>query len=99
MTSHNEHEFVESVTTIRKRLGMSQSDIAYRMTQLGHPWHQTTVAKVEAKDRGLRLGEAMSLSALFGVPLPESPQTERRAQLAHEIEELVRRVKKLASEL
>lgn len=99
MKFHNEAAYVDAVAEARKQAGLSQANVAHWMTGHGHDWHQTTAAKVEAKDRGLRLGEAMSLSALLGVPLPESPQAERRAQIAGEIEQLVQQVKKLASEL
>jgi chromosome segregation ATPase len=39
------------------------------MKAYGYDWHQTTVGRIEAAQRPLRLNEAVDLAALFGVSL------------------------------
>lgn len=53
----------------RKILGLTQTDLANRMT--GHRWHQQTVQRVESDDRPLRLTEAFDLAAIFGIQVTE----------------------------
>jgi transcriptional regulator with XRE-family HTH domain len=40
----------------------SQGAVAARMRQLGHDWHQTTVSKVETRQRPVSLREAYDLA-------------------------------------
>ena len=57
---------------IRVRLDLSQRDVAQVMADrhnLG--WHQTTVAKVEAGDRPVRVSEALALADVLGVHVDE----------------------------
>lgn len=41
------------------------------MKELGHPMHQTTVAKLEKGERPVRVDEAFGLARLLDVRLPE----------------------------
>jgi hypothetical protein len=41
------------------------------MADLGHPFHQATVYKVETGSRSVRVEEAISLALVFGVTLGE----------------------------
>ena len=51
---------------------MPQSHIALVLKLLyGHQWHQTTVAKVEAGERPVKLTEAVAVSYVLGVPLDQ----------------------------
>lgn len=67
----------------RERAGLSQTELAKRMSTLGFRWHQATVYKVESGDRPVKLGEALALENMLQVPLreltapPESFQAER----------------------
>lgn len=56
---------------LRAELGWSQEEVARRMAAFGYDWHQTTVGRIEAAQRPLRLNEAVSLAALFDVPLTQ----------------------------
>jgi transcriptional regulator with XRE-family HTH domain len=53
----------------RERQQVSQASLADSLTYHGVPWHQTTVAKVEAGERPIRLAEATALARLLGIPL------------------------------
>lgn len=52
---------------LRQRSGWSQSDMAGQMGARGWPWHQQTVARVEAGLRPLRLGELADVATIFGL--------------------------------
>lgn len=56
------------ITEARKQLGMNQTELA---ALLGRPFNQTTVSRVEAGTRPLRLSEALVLADAFDVSLPE----------------------------
>jgi transcriptional regulator with XRE-family HTH domain len=47
------------------------------MDLLGHPWHQTTVAKLEGGKRPIRVDEAVALADIFGVDLEQLVQLRR----------------------
>lgn len=55
----------------RTALGWSQQRLTDELVKLGYPWHQTTVAKVEAGQRRLSLGEATALARVLGGSLAE----------------------------
>lgn len=65
----NETQFIENVRLHRGTRGWSQEQLAQRLTAAGYPFRQQTVLKVENGQRPLRLGEAIALSALFGVSI------------------------------
>jgi transcriptional regulator with XRE-family HTH domain len=56
---------------LRKERGWSQDDLARRMEELGWPMHQTTVAKLEAGKRPIRLNEVAHLAMLYGLKLSD----------------------------
>lgn len=60
-----EELFAAAVRRYREELGISQGELARRMTAQGYAWHQTTVARTESGDRPARLGEAVALSAIL----------------------------------
>lgn len=55
----------------RTSLLLSQAELAARMSELGQPWHQTTVAKTERAERELRYPELVALAQVLSVPLVE----------------------------
>ena len=64
--------FGRRVREERERSGMPQSHIALVLKlSYGHQWHQTTVAKVEAGERPVKLAEAVAVSYVLGVPLDQ----------------------------
>lgn len=77
---------------LREERGWSQSDLARRLSELGLDLHQTTIAKMEAGRRPLRVSEAVAVAqafklpanALFWLPVPGEPfrLAEAREDLA-----------------
>lgn len=49
----------------RRRVGMSQEDLARALTALGFPCHQQTVLKIERGSRPLKLAEAHAIAEVF----------------------------------
>lgn len=62
-----EQAIAEKLKALRNLAGLSQPDLAERMTGKGHSWHQSTVWKVEHGTRHVRLGELADLAAILGV--------------------------------
>lgn len=57
------------VRDLRKSVGMTQTELAERMTELGADWGRTTVAKLEAGRReSVSVGELLALALLFDIP-------------------------------
>ena len=59
--------FGETVRTLRRARGWSQEDLARKMTDAGHPMHQTTLAKLESGIRPTSVDELVALGALLNV--------------------------------
>jgi transcriptional regulator with XRE-family HTH domain len=51
----------------RQREPLSQAELAQRMTEIGHPMHQTAIAKIETGDRAVSLADALALAAALSV--------------------------------
>lgn len=65
----DEH-FGKRVKAEREYRGWSQADMAKLLSDKGiHPMHPTTVAKIEAGDRSVRINEAVGIADLFEVSL------------------------------
>ncbi|MGA7418614.1 MAG: helix-turn-helix transcriptional regulator [Acidimicrobiales bacterium] len=60
-----------SIRRLRQAHGWSQEQLARAMSDAGFKWIQTTVAKTEAAERPIRLGEMIGLARLFGVEAHE----------------------------
>lgn len=54
----------------REKLGLTQDEIAAAMTARGHRMRQSTVAKIEAAQRPVRVNEAVALAAVLHADLP-----------------------------
>ena len=68
-----EREFGRRMRTLRKSLPRrnTQEAVVSRMRQAGHDWHQTTLSKVEAGQRGVSLNEAYCLALILGAHLSD----------------------------
>jgi transcriptional regulator with XRE-family HTH domain len=53
--------------SLRRDRGWSQAETARRMDPYGYSWVQSTVGRIEAGKRPLRLNEVVHVAALFGV--------------------------------
>jgi transcriptional regulator with XRE-family HTH domain len=54
---------------LREGEQMSQAALAAMMTERGHPWHQSTVYRVETGKQAATFGEAVSLAEILRVPV------------------------------
>jgi len=86
-TDDVEGTFRRGVRTWRELHGWSQSELAQRMAERGHPFHQATVYKLEDGQRPTRLAEAVALAEVLEVPLahligPDAPERVARFELA-----------------
>lgn len=65
----DEH-FGKTIRARREQRGWSQADMAKMLLDRGvDPMHSTTVAKIEAGDRSVRINEAVGIADLFDVSL------------------------------
>jgi transcriptional regulator with XRE-family HTH domain len=55
----------------RKRAGLTQQELAHRMTLAGYKMHQTTIAKIEAGERTVSIGEGFTLAEVLGVDVAD----------------------------
>jgi transcriptional regulator with XRE-family HTH domain len=62
-----EELFGRRVKALRAAKGLTQDELAQRMTDHGHPMHQTTVAKLESAIRPTNVGEINAIAAILGV--------------------------------
>lgn len=66
----SDHLFGERVKRARADRSWSQADMAKLLADKGvQPMHATTVAKIEAGDRSVRINEAVGIADLLGVSL------------------------------
>lgn len=63
-----ERIMVEKFRTLREERGWSQVELSERLADFGIDMHQTTIAKLEAGKRPLRVSEMFGLSHVFGMP-------------------------------
>jgi transcriptional regulator with XRE-family HTH domain len=56
---------------LRLARSWSQEEVAVRMTAYGYDFHQTTIAKIEAAQRPLRVRELADFAALYGVEVQD----------------------------
>lgn len=62
----SEIAFANNVQALRKAEDLTQSDLAGRMRSVGLSYaNQTTVSRIESKDRAVRLAEAEALAHIF----------------------------------
>lgn len=65
-----DEQFGKTVKAQREQRGWSQADMAKMLSDKGiQPMHPTTVAKIEAGDRSVRINEAVGIADLFEVSI------------------------------
>lgn len=72
-----------NLRALREQRGISQSELARQMSERGHPWHQSTVARVQQGTQQLRAAELMDLAEILHTSVdrftwtqPEAGETE-----------------------
>lgn len=68
VSSRVEENFATNLREYRETQGVSQEELARRMTARGFGFSQATVWKIEQNKRPVRLGEATALAAALQVP-------------------------------
>lgn len=61
-----DEKLADRVREVRESLGLSQSELADRMTARGHNFQQQTVNRIEAGNRKVTYGEAVDLAISMG---------------------------------
>lgn len=74
--------FAANIRETRTRLGMSQGELARRMSALGWPWYQQTVRRVEEGSRRAGVGEAKAIARIFGTTVDRLTMPGRQAVAA-----------------
>ncbi|MFJ4999890.1 helix-turn-helix transcriptional regulator [Microbacterium sp. NPDC088619] len=64
---HWEDGFRANMKSAREAIGMTQTDLAHRLKDMGLPFHQQTVQRVETGLRPVRLDEAFAIAMVLGV--------------------------------
>ena len=64
-----EQDFGRRVNELRTQLGLSQKDLAGKLTDAGMPVDTSAVSRIEKGARALRLAEAITLARVLGVKL------------------------------
>src|SRR6266487_1419934 len=91
--------FARQLHKLRKMAGLTQEQLAERMTAAGNAMHRSAIAKIESGDRSVSVGEAVQFADVLGVDLGELT-TERsgdtvRDRALHERAEVQIRVRSL----
>ena len=67
-----EASLISKIIEVRKAQGLSQTDLAKRLADLGLPFYQPTVARIEAGERPIRLNEAIAFCEVLGLDLSDA---------------------------
>jgi len=88
---------------LREELGMTQKQLAERMTRRGFSIRQTTIAKIEAGQRPVRVNEAVALANILAVELgdlvDDPVASGEAAELSAEHRRLLREVFELEAQV
>lgn len=71
-----EERFVARMAQARRKAGISQNALARELSATGLPFHQPTVARIEAGERGVSLNEAAAIAAVLELSLQEMCRNE-----------------------
>ena len=63
--------FARQLFKLRKMAGLTQEQLAERMTAAGNTMHRSAIAKIESGDRSVPVGEAVQFAEVLGVDLGE----------------------------
>lgn len=97
-----ERAMINNFRTLREDRGWSQSQLSERLADFGFELHQTTIAKMEAGKRPLRVAEMFALSHVFRMSpgavffMSDSSPVPEMAEMNEEIarsEEIIRQNK------
>jgi transcriptional regulator with XRE-family HTH domain len=91
-----EEQAGKALRQLRLARHWSQGEVAVRMTAYGYDFHQSTIAKIEAAQRPLRVRELADFAALYGVEIQDLvyAQTRSLSEIEQEIDDVETRLDK-----
>lgn len=82
-----DEDIARNLRRARERRGLSQSELARRITDIGlQGFHQTTIARLETSQRALRAAEAFAVCQVLGISLETLAASPSADQLQGVIE-------------
>lgn len=78
---HWEEDFRANMKKARESIGMTQTEMARQLKDIGLPFHQQTIQRVESGERPVRLDEAFAIAELLGLPLHELVRRDEQVVL------------------
>ena len=85
-----EAAFRSAMVNARLAQGVSQTELARRLTDMGLPFRQQMIQRMETGDRAIRLNEAVALSRVLGLSLDSAMTGDLNEPLDDAIEEFLR---------
>lgn len=89
-----EDRFRKRLRTEREHRGWSQSDMAKRLSDKGLPVHASTIAKVEAGSRMVRIDEAAAIADIFNISIDSL--VGRRSALTNDLAQALQALQEVA---
>lgn len=74
-----------NVRALREQKGLSQAELAKLMSERRHPWHQSTVTRVEQGTQQLKAAELVDLAAIFNASVDRFTWTQPEVSAAEYI--------------
>lgn len=97
-----ERNFIRAMKVMRENARLTQTELARELRAAGMSFHQTTVLRIEAGERPVRLNEALMIADVFGSDLDSmisiSPKQDR-ADLLQAVHDIRSRSGELSYEL
>ncbi|MBC6462620.1 helix-turn-helix transcriptional regulator [Actinomadura sp. HBU206391] len=81
-----EERFARNLRERREAMGLSQAELAERMVEAGHAFHQQTIARVENGTRAVRLNEAEQFARVVNSTVADLTRQPAEAVAAHLLE-------------
>ncbi|OFE09581.1 helix-turn-helix domain-containing protein [Rhodococcus sp. 1139] len=73
--------FADTLRFKRQMIGITQAELAERMTAAGIPFYDSTVAKIEKRQRRVHLDEAQLIARILGVDIAYMTGTDYPADV------------------
>lgn len=84
--------FGQNLARLREKQGISQSGLARAMAGQGFTFHQTTISRIEAGERPVRLAEATALAELVGAGVGDLTRPPDAAEAIARVGRAMRKV-------
>jgi transcriptional regulator with XRE-family HTH domain len=88
-----DQRFAQNLRAAREHAGLSQAALAAEMAEMGYPFHQQTIARIEGGSQRVRLAEALALARSVRTSLDALARPAGLAREAYQILDSARRVR------